>query len=88
MKSILNIPVIKVENPNDKGRWRRFLEPSVILKINDKYFGEGYELYENNYRYLITKDLGQCYRLHAQYLHENPHKKYINSHGYYTLSET
>ena len=77
MKSIINIPIIKQETPNDKGKWKRFKEPSVILKINDRLFGAGYELYEHSYRYLITKDLGQCYRLHSTYIHNYPEYKYL-----------
>ena len=68
MKSNLNIPKIKRDNLNSKDRFKRFKEPSVIIETYDTYFGEGYELYEHNYRHLITKDLGQCYRVHADYL--------------------
>ena len=77
MKSNLNIPKIKRDNPNSKDRYKRFKEPSVILEIYDTYFGEGYELYEHNYKLLITKDLGQCYRVHADYLNKYVSEKYL-----------
>ena len=83
MKSILNIPKIKHDTFNNNNRFKRFAEPSVILCTSDKYFGEGYELYEHSYRYLITKDLGQCYKLHAIYLNKFPEFMYENAHDYY-----
>ena len=85
MKSILNIPVMKRDNPNNNSRWRRFLEPSVILSTLDRYFGKGYELYEHNYRTLITKNLTDCYKMHTIFIQQNPECKYINAHDYYTL---
>lgn len=77
MKSILNIPVIKTDIVDSKERHKRFLAPSVILKTWDKLFGDGYELYEHNYRHLITKDLGQCYRFHAEFTYKYPAYKYL-----------
>ena len=46
--------------------------PSQIVRTYDKYFGEGYELYEYGYRHLITKELGQCYRKHAEIVKNHP----------------
>ena len=66
MKSVLIIPRVVNSNRAD------FSVPSFIIETHDNYFGYGYELYEFHYRHLITKELAQCYRKHAQLVHNRP----------------
>jgi hypothetical protein len=66
MKTTLIIPKLKHQS---KEFW---CEPSKIETTYDSYFGHGYELYEFGCRHLITKELAQCYRKHAQLVHDRP----------------
>ena len=76
MKSVLIVPKLKHQS---KEFWR---EPSKIEITYDSYFGYGYELYEFGFRHLITKELAQCYRKHAQLVHDNPDRYKVNQKGY------
>ena len=76
MKTTLIIPKLKHQS---KEFW---CEPSKIETTYDSYFGHGYELYEFGFRHLITKELAQCYRKHAQLVHDNPDRYKVNQKGY------
>ena len=76
MKTTLVIPKLKYQS---KEFW---CEPSKIETTYDSYFGRGYELIEFGYRHLITKELAQCYRKHAQLVHDNPDRYRINQKNY------
>ena len=73
MKSPLNIPEIihggHESMKKDYDFYHKF-EVSCIVKTRDKYFDEGYELWEWHCRRLITKNLGECYRLHSKIISE------------------
>ena len=70
MKSNLNIPTIHYSIPSK-------IPPSFILYTSDKLFGDHYVLYEHNYNTLMTKELPQCYRVHADYLNKYTSERYL-----------
>ena len=76
MKSALNIPEIihggHESMKRDYNYYHKF-RVSCIVETKDKYFDEGYELWERSGRMLISKDLGECYRLHTKILKEEPY---------------
>ena len=76
MKSALNIPEIIHGGHESMKRNYAFYNKfkiSCIVETKDKYFDEGYELWEWSCRRLISKDLGECYRLHTKILKEEPY---------------
>ena len=86
MKSVLNIPEIihggHESMKRDYNYYHKF-RVSCIVETKDKYFDNGYELWEWSCRKLISKDLGECYRLHSKILKEEPYlrdyyKRYYN----------
>ena len=66
MKSYLNIPLIR-----NRVEYRHL---STIIPTYDKYFGSGWELYEGSCKMLMTKELGQCYRLHCKLLSDDTNR--------------
>ena len=72
MKSALIVPRIT----------NSIFEPSRIEQTYDCYFGHGYQLLEFGYRELITKELAQCYRKHAQLVHNNPDRFKLHKKNY------
>ena len=58
--------------------------PSYILCTWDKLYGEGYELYEHGYRCLISKDLGQVFRVHAILIRKGSVSPYTNITLFYS----
>ena len=86
MKSVLNIPEIihggHESMKRDYDFYHKF-RVSCIVETKDKYFDEGYELWIFSTRHLISKDLGECYRLYSKILSKTPYlrdyyKRYYN----------
>ena len=80
MKSVLNIPeIIKgghTSMKRDYDFYHKF-RISCIVVTHDNYFDDGYELWEWGCRRLISKDLGECYRIHGVIISEEP---YLRDH--------
>ena len=60
MKSVLHYPVIEEDNGSIDQRYGRFKRHTILHHRNDKYFSNHYELYCHGYRWLITKNFGEC----------------------------